>query len=428
MINYSTLQTCLFGQIGFRNNYSSDFDVLDTELTSSASGLFVDHTLHPLLSHENILACAEHFAATSVRSWSNAVTYQTDDVVYNPSGGILRSIQNTNLNKAISNTDYWASSNLISNYLRIKMKGAINNLLSNVFTLKKLNESAKTLLADSVVYEGWGNISDLVTKAGRFVFWRLTPVNRDTVIKIKKVGLQFTNSQTITLYFFHSSRLDSVQTVNIVYDTSYNFKWFDITEISLPFMSDTVNAGGSWYVGYFENNITGSAIKKEVDFIGGGCGSCGNSNYRLFQSWNQYFQIQPGFVSSTDINGTQMWNNQREVYVDNTTFGLNFQVRVECDVTDTICRNKTVLADALRKQVMVDIITDIAYSMRDNQLKMKAAQMAAYALDNRENYSKGLKAELDEAIKAIDLDFSSLSSVCLPCANGKHGIRSSSMY
>lgn len=107
---------------------------------------------------------------------------------------------------------------------------------------------------------------------------------------------------------------------------------------------------------------------------------------------------------------------------------MNFKIQVGCDISDLICRNKLAFADALRKQVIHDLIRDMAFSMRDNQKKEKVSQMAHYALENKENNTKGIVKELEEAVKAVSFDLSSLSSVCLPCNDGGSGIIMTSVY
>jgi len=123
-----------------------------------------------------------------------------------------------------------------------------------------------------------------------------------------------------------------------------------------------------------------------------------------------------------------LWDEDKEMYLDSTNWGLNIQVGIQCDVSRVVCQNRNVFAHVLHQQLVVDLLQEMAFSMRDNQLKQKVAQAAAVALDNQENGQWGEMKKLQKAIEAADFDFSGLSPVCNPCNAGRRGIKGGSAW
>jgi hypothetical protein len=85
---------------------------------------------------------------------------------------------------------------------------------------------------------------------------------------------------------------------------------------------------------------------------------------------------------------------------------------VQCDVSSLICKSKNILTDVLARQITVDLLQEMTYSLRDNQQKQKVAQLAAVALDNQENGQYGEAKKLNKAVQALSFDLSQISDVC----------------
>jgi hypothetical protein len=276
-----------------------------------------------------------------------------------------------------------------------------------------------------------GSLARKVTKLSRFVCFRINPKYPDTVISINYAGFQFdTANPAFDLYVYHSSQSDYLKKITLDISTPINFTWKQLAEtLTLSFNSSAYNDGGYFYIGYYEDDLVGQAIWKEQNFAGPGCSSCNNIDIYLQRQWGKFVAIQPCYVEEAWLDDDKkMFDEEKVIEVNNQNWGMNFKIQVGCDISDLICRNKLAFADALRKQVIHDLIRDMAFSMRDNQKKEKVSQMAHYALENKENNTKGIVKELEEAVKAVSFDLSSLSSVCLPCNDGGSGIIMTSVY
>lgn len=427
MFNANTIGTGLSGLVGFKQHHNAAYDRLDSDVCAALSGIYIDSTVHSLFNIENIAACAENFSKTQIVAYSAAVTYNKGDVVKDLNIIYESKVDsNTNHTPASSPTQ-WRVTNLLSSYLRRMLYASSINLFNGVFTHRKLYEIAKTLLTDVSLYEGVGNLSKKITKLSRFVGYRINPSYPDTVINISAAGFQFdTVNPTFKLYVYHSSQSAPLSVINVDVDKAISFTWKQLdTLLSLYTNSSSTNTKGRFYIGYYEDDLTGQAIWKEQLFSGAACASCNNLDQYLYKQWSKYFSIQPIYVENAWLDDTvdrTLFDEEKVIELSNQNWGLNFKIQVNCDVSDLIVRNKFVFVDALKKQVTHDLLRDMGYSMRDNQKKEKVSQLAMYALENKENNTKGVIKELEEAVKTVSLDLSGMSSVCLPCEGAGNGI------
>lgn len=399
------------GLIGFEQPYNADIEI-DPDMEASTSGLYVTG-LHPLLTYENILAIAEHFERTTVRAWSSSANYKVGDVVKNVT--LFRAIQ-SGTNHPTSESDYWKPTTLLSAYLRRVYDQSANKLVNAMFVEKKLHEVAKTLLASVSLFEGVGNISGRITKNNRLVGLRISMQHADIVAALTHIGLQIDTPQNpVKVYLYHSSTLEPIHTFELDHTKSISFQWHAVEQ-------SLTETAGHYYLVYKESELTGSAVKKDINFHGKtSCGTCSEAviNSRLYNQWGKFVAIQPFYVNGYE--GTNLWDEDQEMYVDNTNWGMNLKMSVRCDVSDTICTNRNILTGALAQQLTVDLLSEMAFSLRDNQKKERIAQLAVNALDNSENHEHGEAKKLRNAIKALSFDFSNMSPACLPCGNNQGG-------
>lgn len=429
MYNNSSILSCTRGLIGFEQSYNSDHDVIDSDLVASTSGLMVGNGLHPLLTTENILAIAEQFSRIVVRVWTVNNTYRINDIV-KEGQDIYQSIVDANVGFTPSiYPARWRKTNLLSAYLRKMYDASVLKLLSQFTTEKKLNELSKTILSNVSLYEGVGNISGRITKQNRIVGYKIRLKNPDTVALLTYLGMQLDTVQAdFKIYLFHSSSPDPVATFTLNHTKSIQFQWHKIPLEKLAILNNATDgsiSGGTYYLVYYESDTDGSAIEKQMSFDGKySCGTCTDAvvNGHLFNKWNNFISIQPFYIAEANVPATplKLWEETDEILVSDTNWGMNLQISVQCDLTNVLCQASPVMADALSKQLTVDLLQEMAYSLRDNQKKEKIASLAATALDNQENGQHGEVKKLNDARKALSFDLSNISSVCLPChsANG----------
>lgn len=383
MFNPTIIQQCMVSLLGWRNDANPDVpQITNSELLQSDSGL-IYNDFHPLLSIENIVN-----------------TLPADKT--------------------------------IDNYLAEKVASGISKGLTKVMIEKKLNESTKTLLNSSKLFDGIGRFQDTIISDGSFVGIEVEIFpSYGTKVIIDKIGLQFTQPQTnLPIYIYHTSQIDAIKVVSATTTKQNSLEWLTLSEtIDFAYLSDQYDSGGMFYIGYYQDGISGQAIKKDFNWMQGPCNTCrGGAN--AMKIWNErlnFVRVVPVEVENSNLNGIQMFDYTKRKYTPVNNFGLNFGVTVQCDVSDYLCEQKFVLTDLIGKQVAVDILNDMKHSTRLNRLANVSQNMIIRDLEgDRETNEPGLAVRLSNSIKAVDFDFSKIDSPCLPC-NKKWGIRKGSI-
>jgi hypothetical protein len=106
----------------------------------------------------------------------------------------------------------------------------------------------------------------------------------------------------------------------------------------------------------------------------------------------------------------------------NTTYGMNLDLSIGCDLSDFIISQRSIFASVLQKEVAVNVLRRM---LHNPNVKVNRNQMnAALQMDIEGNTmlkSPGLVGELNKSYKALDLDTERMDSACLACK--KNGIK-----
>lgn len=416
MFNIATMKTALFGQIGFIDSDDPTYEELASTLTASATGMkYNDY--HELVTIENLDAIAPNYDGFNYGDYAAGTTYSIGDKV-KQSLVSWESLTNNNTGNSPSADDGTNWKLIINDWLTQKVNASISKVVNRMFRNKKIMQSSKTLLENIQLFDGAGRFQDTITASGRFVGLELTPkrINNVSLI-LDYIGLQFSQIQTdLTIYVFHSSQSTALDTQTITTTAANSFHWQAgaIENLNYVDYANNIDSGGKFFVGYFEADITGSAIKKQNQhgFGSSGCKGCNDADWYLYNMWNQFFTVRAIEVASGDLNGTSLWDLSKTGYQASTNFGLNLSVSVKTDVTDMLVSNKDVFTDALGYQFANDMLHQIKSSSqaRLNRLGDNAQKIALFDIQEmREDDT--LKKTLDEAIDGLTFDFSKLTQV-----------------
>jgi len=412
MFNLASMKTALFGQIAFRNSDDPCFKSLSSALTTSATGSYFED-YHPLVTIENLMAISPNYDGFNVDDWAAGTTYGLGDLA--KSGGITyESIQAANTGNAVTDTDWWKLP--INDWLTQKVNASIMKMLTNMSIHKKMKESTKTLLENIQLFDGAGRMQAVITPSSRFVGLEITPkkINNITLV-LDYIGLQFSQVQTnLKIYVFHSSQIDAIKTQEITTSQSYSFDWTAGDSINLDYVnySNNIDSGGVYYVGYFEDDISGNAIRKRHQFSDPPCHGCNGRDMALYNQWNRFFDIRAIEVASGDLNGTSLWDISKTGYQAATNFGMNLSVSVKTDVTDLLVSNKEIFTSALGYQFAYDMLQEMLNSphARLNRLGDNALEKAMFGIQEI-NDKDSLRKSLTEAMEAVSFDTSRLTQV-----------------
>lgn len=469
MIRATDIQEKLLSLIGWEQDYGTSDLRIAEDLTVSESGIYYQQ-VHPLLTLQNISSIAPDFRNTVNDSYSKEVTYVKGSIVED-NGKLYKALQKST-GESLYDTEYWMETNLFSEWLRRKTKASIQKAITRFCNEKMAKGGFRTLCENRTLFEGTGRLVDTVRNRKNVVGFEIVPLrSKGVTVKINKIGLQFTEAGDYTLYLMHSSSSEPVKVITLSKQRKNSIEWFTLNDLYLPYQSETTDAGGSWYLCYFQSELpNGSqAIKKDRDWSKGPCSSCSRQEYISWLAWSKYLEVHPFCVNeelakptssiddfnddfsndfgggvfgrsidgpedfnddfsddfsieSADENKVFLWDVKDNRYTYDNNYGLNLEVTVSCDLTDFIVEQKNMFQDIIAKQLAVDFLREFAYNanVRTNRHALNVSRLdLMYELDGDSSSMKksGLNHQLDLAYKALDISTKGADRVCLPCNN-----------
>lgn len=431
MIRIKDLNEQLLHLVGWQQSYDTSEVKLSDNLTQSESGMYFQQ-VHPLLTLPNLMSIAPDFKNTNFPEHDANSSYK-EGVVVTLEYKYYKSIKDVPANTEITNNEYWIETNLFSEWLEDKTKASIIKLINKFINMKLADKASKSLIENKTLFDGTGRLTNLATNRNRFVGFEVDTVrSKGVTVKINKIGLQFTRPGKYKVYILHSSCDTPVYSFEFEKLKSNSIEWFKPKEdILLPYESQEIDAGGSWYIGYLQSDLpeNSQAINRDRDWSTQPCKGCSRQEFLAWQAWSKYIEIHPFYVDENQLLGEdeQMYFDPEIMnFTYDANYGINLDVSVYCDLTDFIIKQKQLFQDVIAKQVAVDFLREFAYNpnVRTNRRSINASRTdILYELDGDSSSMKhsGLNYELDLALKALNFSTQGLDRVCLPCVN--HGLK-----
>ena len=427
MVRANDIQEKLLHLIGWEQNYdTSDLKISDA-LTVSESGLYFQQ-IHPLLTLQNMSCIAPDFNNITFPEYNSEKEYSKGNVV-DYQGTQYKALQKAQGKQPDIESEYWVETNLFSEWLESKTKASIQKAIARYCNEKTAEGTNKPLCESRTLFDGTGRLVDTVKNKKNLVGFEIVPVRaKGVTTKINKICLQFTKAGEYTLYLMHSSMDAPVKIIKLNKIRDNSAEWFTVDDLYLPYQSEDNDAGGSWYLCYFQSELPegSQAIRKNKDWSKEPCGSCSRRELLAWMAWSKYLEIHPFFVNEELINtedkSLHLWDVENNQYTYDNNYGLNLEVTVSCDITDFIIEQRMMFQDVIAKQVAVDMLREFAYNsnVRTNRHSINASRLdILYEVDGDSSSMKksGLSYQLDMAFKAIKLSTSGIDRVCLPCRN-----------
>ena len=433
MFREKDLQNCLFGLVGFRQNDNPEYPKIAAALLQSSSGLYVQDE-HPLLCIENLDQALKNYDHWNYPAYAVGTSYDQYDTIRASDDKVYESLQDANVgNDPTISPTYWREVNLLSQKLESVMRSSVVRFMNEVFQKKKLHGVTKSIFESAQFFSGSGNLLDKEIKMSRFVGFRIeTDDERDLACVIRRLGTQFSGANpNFKLYVFHTSLEEPYRVYELNLTRINSFQWTELkdqtlgeTELTLRVTSDDHAPGGAFYIGYYEDDLVGQAINKAYKWgEAPPCTTC-NSDFYYYQKWSPYFSVTPISIPASALNGIRPSDPDGPRLFDvnyaqdtGKNYGLNMDVSVRCDVTPLLCRERSIAAAGILKQVAVDLMKILAYSTRNNAVAKEVRDLALFALQKTDspNGGGGMLEDLERAVKATNFDFSDMNSICLPC-------------
>lgn len=413
---------------GWRQNYdTADFTISDS-LTQTITGQYYQE-VHPLLTLENVKSIAPDFKNIDYDGWLVTTQYRVGDRVTLNELHYRAKVDNIGLTPE-TNPTQWERFNPFSEWLENKTQASVLKAIRSFWDSKMADNKMRNILESKTLFNSTARIKNLVPEGSNFVGFELVPIRANGVTtKIEKIGLQFTGTQDVTLYLYHSSRTQPIKTQTFTRTRDGGMQWFDVTDFLLPYSSSEIDSGGSWYLVYDQTAVsTGRAISKDKDWSKKPCGTCDRDEVSSHRIWSKYLEVHPFKIASDQVVGGAIWDVANNLYTYETNYGLNLQLTIECDITDIIIQQKKTFQNIIGLQVAIDMLREFAYNPsykigRKQQNPGMDKMSILYELDgDSQSYKKsGLGYQFSEAMKAVSIDIKNMSRVCTPCKNG--GVR-----
>lgn len=434
MVRISEIQDKLIHLIGWKQSYDrNDGTWLSETLTESESGLYYQD-VHPLLTLQNLLCIAPDFKNIEYPQHTIESSYKKGEVV-TLEEKCYKALQDVPADVIdITNAEYWVETNPFSEWLETKTKASITKAVNRCINEKVTKGTYKALCEKRTLFDGTGRIYDTVKNRQNLVGFEIIPIRaKGVTTKINRIGLQFTEPGDYTILVMHSSLMEPFYQETFTKRTSNSMEWFTPSEdLYLPYESDSIDAGGSWYICYMQSQMpeNSQAIRKNRDWSKGPCNECSKHEFETWRIWSKYLEVYPFSVNEELIpivdEQIQLWDIQNNIYDYNTNYGLNLDITIACDITDFIIDQKNLLVDYIGKSLAIDFMREFAYNpnVRTNRHSINASRPdILYEIDGDTSSMKksGLSYQLEQSLNALNLSTEGIDRVCMPCVN--HGIK-----
>lgn len=438
MYRIKEIQDALLHVVGWEQAYNPAKSI-DEELTKTESGLYFQGA-HPLVTLDSMAAIMPDEWNFQYPEWNMILPYKAGQKVRHNDIVWIAKIDNTgqeptasDFNNDFSRDDYgnpyWKPYNVISDFLERLTRNGIATAIQTFTQIKQLEKETRNLLERRTFFDGAGRIRATVQNSHKLVGFEIVPVRAMGVTaKIEKIGLQMTGGTgVVRMYLFHSSQIDPIKTFDLNFTvTNGGFQWFAIDDCYLPYISDSNNAGGSWFLCYNQDELPAGmeAINVSKDWSREPCGTCNIGSIEAWREMTKYLQVSPFMYNAPETfeEFPELWDIANTIYTNTRNYGLNCEITVGCDLTDFIISQRQIFQTVIQRQVAAIALRTLAMNpdVRVNRIQSNATRMdILYEIDGNTAGVRpgGLGYELKKSYDALQLDTQGLDRICLSCNN-----------
>ena len=426
MYRLQEIQKALSKVVGWEQSYNPA-QAIDVDLTKSESGLTFQGA-HPLLTLDNMRSVMPDDWGYQYPEWAEGTEYKEGDKVRH-SGQVWIAVQDNVGQEPAAESIYWTAYNILSDFLRKLTNDGIAKAVQTFVQVKQLDKETRNLMERRTFFDGAGRIRATLQNNHKLVGFEIVPVrSMGVTAKIEKIGLQMTGATgKVRIYLFHSSQIDPIRTFDLDFTvTNGGFQWFALDGCFLPYISDSNNSGGSWYLCYNQDELPAGmeAINVSKDWSREPCGTCNRGSLETWRELTKYLQISPFAVNAPETFSEypELWDIAQTMYTNTINYGLNCEITVGCDLTDFIISQRQVFQTVIQRQVAVSALRMLAMNpnVRVNRNQSNATRTdILYELDGNTSGVRpgGLGYDLKKAYEALSIDTKGLDRICLSCNN-----------
>ena len=143
-------------------------------------------------------------------------------------------------------------------------------------------------------------------------------------------------------------------------------------------------SGGTFYLGYYQDDLVGQAIEyKKLNWLTGFCATCdGGISQKRYNSISKHVNMRSFYVPSANLDpAREMFSPEAVIEKDTTNWGFNFNISINCDLTNFWCDNRHALKKLLSLKVTQKVFEGIMFSQQINSVEEGLKMMVIRALE-----------------------------------------------
>lgn len=433
MVRISEIQSAMAHLVGWRQDANPSKRISGRELQTD-SGLYYQDA-HPLLTLDDIRSSMPDLSGVTYSAYSSTTAYKKGDICTKSNTMFICrkdctgiDPESTDFNEDYSEdygNGYWAVYDQLSEFLDEQVGAGIANMVNRFIAEKTIGGESRTLLEHKCFFDGAGRMNNRITNEGMLVGFEIEPVRGlGITIQLHRLGLQMAGGNGIvTMYLFHTSQPTPIATFNVRMLQNNGYQWFNLSDIFLPYMSEHTNAGGQWYLCYYQSALPYGmeAVNINRDWAKDPCQQCHRTNAEVWKEMTKYVRLSPfkAVVGSDFATNPTLPDYDDITYTPTYCYGINAEMSVGCDLTDFIISQKHIFANVLQKEVCYELLKRIAYNPEVNvnrhQMNVSRQDIILELDGNTYTRSGGLRADLKKAYDALSIDTKGMDTACLSC-------------
>ena len=410
MINIEEIVSSFEDSVRFNQTENPDEPQLDSSLVNPLTARLV---YHPILTNENLSAIAPNYDTMNWPTWIAGNFTEGQTVSYDSTYWTAN--EDTLVAEVPGVSPKWLERGKLSKYLIERRKEAIRTAIMDVYNTKKDNHIARETLGDLMLYDGAGNLNDLIVNKSQLVGLEIQLLeNTGLEVILKQISLQLSAAQDIKLYLWHSSSEDAIAEIDLSYTKTFSVEWFDLDKtLKYRDLSNNLD-NGLYYLGYYQDDIAVQAVRKRFNFGSIPCGTCSQYNRKAYRRYSQYVRVRAFRISSPPAN-QKLWNIDNTVYETDNNWGLNLRIQPNCNITQFIIDKKQVFADLISWQLRYNLLSEVANTTRSNNISEQTKTLSRGVLQNEHLGGEGVSSNLRKSKEAAALEISDIErNVCMP--------------
>lgn len=298
---------------------------------------------------------------------------------------------------------------------------AINQMLEKMSAMKKLNNAGKDLANNKLIYDSVLKNKPIINES-RFVGVEFCLKDNAIGLRaiINRIGLYLTAAQpSLTLYLFNSLQESAVSTYTFTSTNANSFTWL-ADQIIMDYSDGSNNEGGVWYLGYYQDDLVGQAIQYDnLNWKNGYCRTCdGGVRSAKYTSIAKYIQMSPFYLAAGNVPAVgTMWDTDDMIYTYDNNYGFNFNISINCNLTQFWIDNRLIMTNAIGKYVALKVLQMMKASSQISAVEQNVQINIVRDLEgDADTRQVPLWQQVDRAIMATNLDQGNINNICVPCA------------